>query len=447
MNVLSLGSLTFKGGIHIPEYKELSNKTPLVEFKDPQTVIIPLHQNTGAPCQSLVKVGDRVLEGQKIGEAKAMISAPVHASVSGTVKSIIDIMTMAGRPSKAIVIENDGLHEKAYTKPAESYENLSSEALIQMIREGGIVGMGGAGFPTHVKLNPPKDKKIEFLILNGVECEPYLTSDDCLMQEMPDRIITGAKICKKILGVHKIYIAIEDNKPEAIQKMQEAVAGTEIEVVSLKTKYPQGDERRLIDAVVNRQVPAGGLPMDVGCVVINVGTAAAIADCITEGKPLYERIVTVTGSVIAEPKRYICPVGTTIEALAQVSGGYTEPVGKIISGGPMTGFAEYSVETPVEKTSNGVIFMSESEARPMEVGPCLKCGKCVEACPVGLSPLFLQLYSLHDLWGEAQKNHILDCIECGSCAYVCPSKRSMVEAIRLGKREVRNAAMQVGGRK
>ena len=443
---MSLGNLTFKGGIHIPEYKELSNKTPLVEYRDPQTVVIPLHQNTGAPCQSLVKVGDRVLEGQKIGEAKAMISAPVHASVSGVVKSILDITTLAGRQAQAIVIENDGQHEKAYTKPKQSYETMSPEALIQVIKDGGIVGMGGAAFPTHIKLNPPKDKTIEYLIINGAECEPYLTSDDILMQKMPERVVTGVKICMRILGVHKAFIAIEDNKPEAIKQMQEAVSGDGIEVASVKTKYPQGDEKRLIDAVVGRVVPSGGLPMDVGCVVVNAATAAAIADCVTEGKPLYERIVTVTGSAIAEPKRYICPIGTSIADLAEASGGYKEPVGKIISGGPMMGLAEYDVTSPIEKASNGVIFMSETEAQPPEAGPCLKCGKCIDVCPVNLTPLFLQLYSLNDLWDEAQKNHILDCIECGSCSYTCPAKRPLVEAIRLGKREVRNAAMKVGGR-
>jgi len=435
---MGLKSFTFKGGVHPPHFKEFTEKCSIEKAKDPTTVVIPMQQHIGAPCEPIVKVGDKVKIGQKIGEPKAFVSAPVHSSISGTVKKIAPMDTPTGGNVKCVVIESDGLneiHENVLSKG--DIETLSKEEILQIIKESGMTGMGGAGFPTHVKLSPPPDKKIDTVILNGAECEPYLTADHRLMLEYPEKVVYGLKAIMKTLGVNKGFIGIENNKPDAIEVMRKVVSNEpNIEVAPLVTKYPQGDEKRLINAVTGRIVPSGGLPMDVGVVVNNVGTAAAIATAIQTGMPVIERIVTITGSAIKEPKNMIIKIGTSFKEVIEQCGGYKEKPGKIISGGPMMGIAQYSDDIPVIKGTSGILVLNEKDARIPESQPCIRCGKCVSICPINLQPLFISQLSLKGMYDDTQKYHVLDCIECGSCSFICPSKRPLLHSIRVAKREV-----------
>lgn len=436
---MNLKNLTFKGGVNVPHYKELSEKAPLERAVEPEVVTIPLHQHTGAPCEPLVKPGDEVKVGQKIGQSDAFVSAPVHSSVSGKVKSITPMAIPTGLTVNCVVIESDGenqVHESV--KPRGNLEELSSKEIIDIIKEAGITGMGGAGFPTYVKLSPPSDKKIDTIIINGAECEPYLTADHKLMLNEAEKIVFGVKAIMKAVNVENAIIAIENNKPDAI-KLLEKVSENEanIKVASLKVKYPQGDEKRLISATLGRAVPSGGLPMDVGAIVCNVSTTKAIADAVLEGKPLYERIVTVTGNGIKEPKNLIAKIGTPFKDLIAQCGGFNEgSPGKIVMGGPMMGISQFTIDVPVIKGSGGILVLTEEEAKPVPMGPCIKCGKCVEVCPVNLQPLYLSSYSLKDKFDKAEELHALDCVECGGCSYICPAKRPLVESIRVAKREI-----------
>lgn len=435
---MKLKSFTFKGGVHPPHFKELTEKCSIERAKEPTTVVIPMQQHIGAPCEPVVNVGDRVKVGQKIGEAKAFVSAPVHSSISGTVKKIAPMDTPTGSNVICIVIESDGLnevHENVSSKG--DIETLSKEELLNIIKEAGITGLGGAGFPTHVKLSPPPDKKIDTIILNGAECEPYLTADHRLMLEYPDKVVYGLKAIMKTVGVNKGFIGIENNKPDAIEIMIKAVANEpSIKVVSLETKYPQGDEKRLINATTGRVVPSGGLPMDVGVVVNNVGTAAAIATAIQTGMPIIERIVTITGGAVNNPKNLIVKIGTPFNEVIEQCGGYKETPGKIVMGGPMMGLAQYKDGIPVIKGTSGILVLNEKEARIPDPQPCIRCGKCVDICPINLQPLFISQLSLKGMYDETQKFHVLDCIECGSCSFICPSKRPLLHSIRVAKREV-----------
>ena len=425
---MNLKDLTFKGGVNVPEYKELSENAPLKRAMEPEIVMIPLHQHTGAPCEPLVKPGDEVKVGQKIGQSEAFVSAPVHSSVSGKVKSITPMAIPTGLTVNCVVIESDGknqLHESV--KPKGSLKELSSKEIIEIIKEAGITGMGGAGFPTYVKLSPPPDKKIDTIIINGAECEPYLTADHKLMLNESEKIVFGLKAIMKAVNVDNGIIAIENNKADAIEILKKASEKeNNIKVASLKVKYPQGDEKRLISATLNRKVPSGGLPMDVGAIVCNVSTTKAIADAVLEGKPLYERIVTITGNGIKEPKNLI----------AQCGGFNENSPGKIVMGGPMMGISQFTIDVPVIKGSGGILVLTEEEAKPQPMGPCIKCGKCVEVCPVNLQPLYLSSYSLKDKFDKAEELHALDCVECGACSYICPAKRPLVESIRVAKREI-----------
>ena len=436
---MKLDNLTFKGGVHVPHYKELTETKVLEQAKEPETVYIPLHQHIGAPCEPLVKVGDRVKLGQRIGQSQAFVSAVVHSSVSGIVKQITNITTPTGIKSSCIVIESDGTNEKDESfKCKGSIEDLSPKEIINIIKEAGITGMGGAGFPTHVKLSPPPDKKIDTVILNGVECEPFLTSDHRVMLEsMPEKVVLGLKAIMKVLGVEKGFIGIEDNKPDAIKILRETIKDDEsISVVTLKTKYPQGDEKRLINAITDRMVPSGGLPMDVGCVVTNVSTAKAIAEAIIEGKPLYERIVTVTGNGIKEPKNLVVKIGTLFKDVIEQCGGFNGTPGKVIMGGPMMGISQFSIDVPVIKSTGGILILKEEDVLQKPTSPCIKCGKCLEVCPVGLQPLYISAYALKGKFDAAEKYSALDCVECGSCSYICPAKRPLAESIRFAKREI-----------
>lgn len=429
--------LSFKGGIHPPHFKKLTEQKPIELAKEPQQVMIPMQMHIGAPCEPIVKVNDYVKVGQKIGEAKAFVSAPIHASVSGTVKKIAEIATPLGK-SMAVFIESDGQNVlDDNIKPKGSIENLSPQELKEIVKESGITGMGGASFPTHVKLSPPEGKKIDVVILNGAECEPYLTADHRLMVEQPGKVVEGLRILMKILGVEEGHIAIESNKPDAIEKIEAyAQKYSNIHIGVLKPKYPQGDEKRIINAVTGRMVPSGGLPMDVGAVVDNVGTAAAVADAVLEGMPLIQRVATITGTAVKNPKNLLVKIGTPFSEIIEQCGGMTSDVGKLIMGGPMMGLAQYTDEIPVIKGTSGMLMLTELEAKVPEAEACIRCGKCVGACPVHLQPLFISQFAMKNNVEMAEAYHAADCIECGSCSYICPAKRPLVESIRLMKREV-----------
>ena len=383
-------------------------------------------------------MGDKVKIGQKIGEAQAFVSAPVHSSIAGTVKQIVSLPSSTGSNTMTIVIESDGsneIHEDI--KPKGKLHSLSKEKILEIIKEAGITGMGGAGFPTFVKLSPPPEKTIDTIILNGAECEPYLTADHRLMLESSKKIVFGLKAMMKAVGVRNGYIGIEDNKLDAIETMEKAAMNEpHIEVVVLKTKYPQGDEKRLINAATGRIVPLGGLPMDVGVIVNNVGTAFAVADAIETGMPLIERIVTITGSAVKEPKNLIVKVGTSFKEIIEQCGGYKQKPGKIISGGPMMGIAQYTDEVPVIKGTSGILVLNEKEAHIPNPQTCIRCGKCVDICPVNLQPLFISQFSMKRMYDEAEDYQALACIECGSCSYICPSKRPLLHSIRMAKKEI-----------
>ncbi|MEM2865824.1 MAG: electron transport complex subunit RsxC [Candidatus Hadarchaeales archaeon] len=420
----------FRGGVH-PGGLKLTGLKRIEAPPLPPRVVIPLRQHLGAPCDPLVEKGAQVKTGQKIGESKAPVSAPVHASVSGTVVELSPRRLPTGDKALSVVIDSDGKDEWVRMPPLDP-EKASREELLQRVREAGIVGMGGAGFPTHIKLNPPK--KVDTLLINGVECEPYITSDHRLMLEEGEKIVEGAKIMAKMLGVERVLIAIEDNKPDALEHMKKLSEGWG-EVVKLRTKYPQGDERHLLKAVLGREVPAGGLPLDVGAVVQNVATSKAVYDAVRLGIPLVERIVTVTGAV-AEPKNLRVRVGTPFTYLLQHCGGVVGKVVKVVAGGPMMGFAVHE-EVPVVKTTGCVLLMEEREVREEEESPCIRCGRCVDACPMGLMPTHLvKLVRAKDFDACLQYN-LPSCDECGCCAYVCPSKIPIVHVIREGKKGIR----------
>ncbi|KPU26517.1 electron transporter RnfC [Caloranaerobacter sp. TR13] len=430
--------LSFKGGIHPPYSKELTKSISLEYALSPKVVYIPLQQHIGAPCEPIVKVGDRVKIGQKIGEAKTFVSVPVHSSVAGIVKKITPLPTPTGSKVMTVIIESDGSNEiYEGIKPKGELSNLTSKEIIEIIKEAGITGMGGAAFPTHVKLSPPPEKKIDTIILNGSECEPYLTADHRLMVEYPEKVVFGLEVIMKAVNANKGIIGIEDNKPDAIENIRSIVAKKpNIELAVLETKYPQGGEKRLIDAITGRKVPAGALPMDVGVIVNNVGTAAAIADAIQKGMPLIERIVTVTGNGIVQPSNLIVKIGTLFKEIIEQCGGYSGEPGKIISGGPMMGFAQYTDEVPVIKGTSGILVLKQKDAYSEVEQPCIKCARCVDVCPVGLLPIKIANYSQKSKWDEAEAYSALYCIECGSCSFICPAKRPLVQRIRLAKGEI-----------
>ena len=435
---MSLKGFTFKGGIHPPHFKKYTENNSVERAKEPNMVTIPMQQHIGAPCDPIVKVGDKVKIGQVIGQSKAFVSAPIHSSIAGTVKKIAPIDSPLGGKVTCVVIESDGSNEiDENVKPRGTVESLTKEEIISIIKESGITGMGGASFPTHVKLSPPPDKKIDTIILNGAECEPYLTADHRLMVEEPEKVVYGLKAIMKAVGVDKGFIGIENNKPDAIEALKKAASSeSNIEVVALAAKYPQGDEKRLINAITKKVVPAGGLPMDVGVIVNNVGTAAAISDAIRTGMPLIERIVTITGGAVNKPKNLLVKIGTSFKDVIEQCDGYKEQPGKIVMGGPMMGFAQHTDEVPVIKGTSGILVLTEKQAKTPDPQPCIRCGKCVDICPVYLQPLFISQYSLKGMYDKAQSFNALNCIECGSCSFICPSKRPLLESIRVAKREI-----------
>ena len=431
---------TFPGGIHAPHSKERTEHVPIRQASTPQTVVIPLLQHTGAPCEPLVKKGDRVLVGQKIGDSKAFVSAPVHSSVSGTVAAVEPRLHPAlCRDVLSVVIESDGRFEvDPGVGPRGDVDSMSADEIKTVIREAGIVGLGGAAFPTGVKVSPPKEKKIDVFLLNGAECEPYLTADHRLMLEESATIVYGMRALMKAVGVEKGIICIEDNKPDAIEAMRQAVADyPNLEVAVVKTKYPQGGEKQLIKAVLGREVPPPpGLPMDVGVVVNNVGTAAAVATAIRSGMPLVERVVTVTGSLVREPANLRVRIGTSFQHLIEQCGGLTGNAYKIVMGGPMMGIAQFTTEVPVIKGTSGILVLSMAEAAIQEPTNCIRCGRCVESCPMFLMPLYIRTYAEAARWDLVERYSPANCIECGSCAYNCPAKIPLVQWMKIAKAEI-----------
>lgn len=428
----------FRGGVHPPENKLQTEHKAIELFQTPKKVFIPLQQHIGAPVQPLVAVGDKVLKGQKIGDAQGGLNAPIHSPVSGTVIDIASREVLPSGQVMTVTIENDGQETWADLTKIKDWEHADKQDLLAMIREKGIVGIGGATFPTHVKLNPPADTKIDALVLNGAECEPYLNSDNRTMLETPHRVIEGVRIIKKILGVENAYIGIEDNKQEAIAVMTKAAEGTGIEIVPLKTKYPQGGEKQLIKAVLNREVPSGALPASVGVVVQNTGTAAAIFDAIVEGKPLIDKIVTVTGRAVGEPKNLKVAIGTTVKDIFDYCKVDREKMVKIVSGGPMMGIQQSSEDALVTKGTSGILALTLEETNPTKARPCIRCSKCVSVCPMSLEPLMYDKLSLAGDWDAMIDYNLMDCIECGSCAYICPTNRPLTWAIKEGKKKFRS---------
>jgi electron transport complex protein RnfC len=429
---------SFQGGVH-PSEEKISGDTPIEELGIPERVVVPLSQHIGAPCEATVSPGDRVQKGDCVGQATGFVSVNIHASISGVVKSIGSFPHPLGRPLPAVEIESDG--EDTWTdalKPHEDYMELSPEELKEIIRDMGMVGMGGAAFPTHVKLSPPKEKPIDTFIINGAECEPYLTADHRLMLEDSESIIEGGRIAMRCLGVDRGIIAIESNKPDAIEEMA-AVAGDipELEVVALRVQYPQGAEKQLIKTLLNREVPfSGGLPMDVGVIVQNVGTLSAIYRGVRFGVPLIERVTTVTGSGIREPKNLRVRIGTPIRELIEACGGFSTEAGKVIMGGPMMGVSQYSLEVPVVKGTSGILVQPLSEVEEGIANVCIRCGSCVRTCPSRLMPTVLAVFAQRDMFDEAERYDVGDCIECGCCNYVCPARIPLVQLLRYAKAEV-----------
>ncbi len=428
---------TFKiGGVHPPENK-LSAQGEIITLPLPEQVIIPLSQHIGAPAVPTVKKGDTVKVGQLIGQAAGFISANIHSSVSGTVTSIDPVVDASGYPRPAITIkvEGDEWDENILKEPLAKHPNtFTKEEIIATISAAGIVGMGGATFPTQVKLSPPPGNTAEVLIINGVECEPYLTADHRLMLEHGKELIAGIELLMKALNVKRAIVGIENNKKDAIEELgKHARLSDGIEICPLKIQYPQGGEKQLIQATTGKFVPSGGLPIAVGAVVQNVGTVYAVYEAVMKHKPLFERVVTVTGKSLKEPGNYLCRIGTPLSQLIEAAGGLPEDTGKVIGGGPMMGKALTTTNIAITKGTSGVLLMRQEESVRKEYRNCIRCSKCVTVCPMGLEPYYLMQLSEHNKLDALEAEKIMDCIECGSCSYTCPANRPLLDVIRLGK--------------
>lgn len=426
-----MAKLTFKGGIHPYDGKELSKDKPIKAVLPKGDLVYPLSQHIGAPARPIVAKGDHVLTGQKIAEAGGFVSAPVYATVSGTVKAIEPRRVVTGDNVMSIVIENDGQYDEVAYPKAKPLAEMTREEIIERIKEAGIVGMGGAGFPTYIKLSPKEPEKIDYVIANCAECEPYLTSDYRRMLEEPEKLVDGMKVYLKLFENARGILAVEDNKSDCIELLK-GVARDEsrISVKALKTKYPQGAERQIIYAATGRAINSSMLPADAGCVVNNVDTIVAVYHAVYEGKPLMNRIVTVTGDAVADPRNFIVRIGTNYHELIEEAGGFKKDPVKIISGGPMMGFGIFDLDVPTTKTASALLCLTEDDVSRMEPGPCINCGRCVEACPSRLIPSKLADYAEH-YEEEAFLSHDgLECCECGCCSFVCPAKRSLTQSIK-----------------
>jgi Na+-translocating ferredoxin:NAD+ oxidoreductase subunit C len=434
---------TFPGGIHPPDSKEATREKKIEPLALPSQVILPLQQHIGQPVECVVAKGDEVKVGDEIAKAGGFVSVPIHATVSGKVKAVSRQMHPAGMAMDAVVIDSDGEDTWADGVLTErDWQQIDIDQLKKMIQDAGIVGLGGAAFPTHVKLSPPAGKKIDTLLINGAECEPFLNADYRQMLERTEDLIEGIKLVVRILGCESTMVAVEDNKPEALAKLDSLLEKEHgIVAAPLKTKYPQGGEKQLVEALTGRQVPSGGLPMDVGCVIQNVSTILSIYDAVTRGRPLIDKVVTITGAV-KNPGNYLVRIGMSVQdVLTQVDGEISENLGKVIMGGPMMGLALPGLDVPVLKGTNGLVLMENPV--PISVhDTCIRCGGCVDACPVRLVPCELALFAENERWDKCREYNVNDCIECGSCSYTCPAGRNLVQLIRYGKYTVMNEDRQ-----
>ena len=428
---------TFRiGGVHPPENK-LSAGQAIITADLPKQAVVMLSQHIGAPAQAVVAKGDKVKVGTLLAQAGGFVSANIHSPVSGTVSKIDTAIDAAGFQRPAIIIDVEGDEWEESIDRSETLVKectLDAKAIIDRIKECGIVGLGGATFPTHVKLSPPPGMTATILIINAVECEPYLTSDHQLMMEKGEEILVGVEILRKAINVERAVIGIENNKPDAIKHMtQLATDYPAIEICPLKVKYPQGGEKQLIQATTGKFVPSGGLPIAVGAVVQNVGTVYAVYEAVMKHKPLFERVVTVTGKSLKEPGNYLCRIGTPISQLIEAAGGLPEDTGKVIGGGPMMGKALTNTNIPVTKGTSGILLMRQEESARKEYRNCIRCSKCVSVCPMGLEPYYLMLLGEHNKLEMLESEKVMDCIECGSCSFTCPANRPLLDVIRLGK--------------
>ena len=425
--------------IRLKEYKDSTYHKPIQQAKLPTKVFIPLSQHFGKPTEPIVNVGEQVKVGQLLGSLDKGLSAPVHSSISGKVLSIQDYPHPTLGKGKAVTIESDNtdtkIDEIGRIRSEDEVSSISVDQLRKIILDAGIVGLGGAAFPTHIKLNPPK--KIDSFILNGAECEPFLTNDFVLMRERALEIISGVKIVLKILGNPQCYIAIEDNKPEAIKIMREIIKDTDFKLKILKSSYPQGGEKQLTKSVLNREVPSGGLPFDIGVVVQNVGTVFTIYEAIYKCKPLYEKVITVTGSCLKNPQNLLVRIGTTVKDLLTNCGSLIKEPAKIVFGGPMMGVAQYTLDVPVIKSTTGIIFFSKDEVFRREDRVCCRCSLCIDECPVKIMPAMIGIAAEKERWDLAEHYGAIDCIECGLCSYVCPAKRDLVHLIKYAKSRIK----------
>lgn len=426
-----MAKLTFMGGIHPYDGKDLSKDKPIKAILPKGELVYPVSQHIGAPAVPVVAKGDHVLTGQKIAEAGGFVSAPIYATVSGTVKAIEPRRTVTGDMVQSIVVENDGQYEEVQYAPVKPLQELTKEEIIALVREAGVVGMGGAGFPTHVKLSPKEPDKIEYVIANCAECEPYLTSDYRRMLEEPEKLVDGLKVMLRLFDNAKGVLAVEDNKPDCIAALKKLVANEpDISVKALKTKYPQGAERQLIYAVTGRAINSSMLPADAGCIVDNVDTVVAINQAVREGKPLMHRIVTVTGDAVADPRNFIVRIGTNYHELIEEAGGFKTEPAKIVSGGPMMGFALFGLDVPTTKTSSALLCMTKDEVSEYLPSACINCGRCVEVCPGRVMPSKLADYAEHGNEEAFLAHHGMECCECGCCSYICPAKRPLTQEIK-----------------
>ncbi|HIY00579.1 MAG TPA: electron transport complex subunit RsxC [Candidatus Blautia faecipullorum] len=431
-----MGKLTFKGGIHPYDGKGLAKNSPVEKYLPKGEMVYPLSQHIGAPSAPCIKKGDHVLAGQKIADAGGFVSVPLHASVSGTVKGIEKRLTATGGMCDAVIIENDQQYEETEFFSAE-LPSLSKEDILKRIQEGGVVGMGGAGFPTHVKLSPKDPSKIEYVLVNGVECEPYLTSDYRRMMEEPEKVVSGLEIVLKLFENAKGYICIEDNKPDCIEKMRSLVKDhSRIEVRELMTKYPQGGERTLIYATTGREINSSMLPADVGCVVDNVETVVAIYNAVLLGRPVINRNVTVTGDAVSSPKNFRVLTGTCMEELISAAGGLKDPTAKVVSGGPMMGFAMFDLQVPCTKTTSAFLCLAHDQVSEAKMTACINCGRCVRVCPGHVLPSRLATLAERGDMAGFEKLNGMECCECGCCSYVCPAKRPLTQSIKSMRKMV-----------
>ena len=426
-----MARLTFHGGVHLYDGKELSKDNPIKEVLPKGDLVYPLSQHIGASAKPIVEKGDHVLTGQKIAEAGGFVSAPIYATVSGTVKAVEPRRVVTGDKIMSIVVENDGLYEEVAYPPVKPLEEMTNEEIIDRIREAGVVGMGGAGFPTHVKLSPKEPEKIDYVIANCAECEPYLTSDYRRMIEEPEKLVKGLKVSLRLFENARGILAVEDNKPDCIEILKKLTKDEpRISVKALRTKYPQGAERQIIYAATGRAINSSMLPADAGCVVDNVDTIVAIYHAVYEGRPLMHRIVTVTGDAVADPRNFIVRIGTNYHELIEMAGGFKKEPVKIISGGPMMGFGLFDLDVPTTKTASALLCLTKDDVSSMKEGPCINCGRCMEVCPSRLTPGMLSDCAEHYDEERFLALDGMECVECGCCSYICPAKRPLTQTIK-----------------